>query len=503
MCEKKFKVKNFIGIILFMLAFAGIIMMSAQAIADDIWYDEVFSICFSKMSIKELILATSRDVHPPFYYIYLKAFISLAKVLGMSGLIVQFGKFASILPWTLLCIISLTYVRKRWGIFTSGCFMFLVTLMPQIGNYYIEIRMYSLALFLITCAGFIALSIADESKKWKWILFYLIGVLTAYTQYYACIAIIGVYIAFFLLIMISPEFHRRKMLWGIVGCAISSVIVYIPWLFVLVRQFENISGSYWIMPLSLRSIAGCIKYIVLPVSFNTRLCYLSAGLVIFSCLLLIALNILKKMDRIDIRVAICGFIPLITVVISGFILSILGTPIFIYRYMIPCLGLMWFVFVRLIDRASENKNVRLILLIPFLLSAYLTYTGMYGEEHKKLIHMEEVHTEFNSLPSNAIIVCNFDHVASISGYYLDNRDIYLYDADIDKLIPDMLNGCGSYIDDDGVKDLLFSGRPVYFFGSFNSREDIISNWQKLGISSNEEASILLERYWFNVYRLRY
>ena len=66
------------------------------AMGNDIWYDEVFSLAFVKKSYGEIIALTSRDVHPPLYYFYLKAVTSeICAFAGTDKLIIA-SKIASI-----------------------------------------------------------------------------------------------------------------------------------------------------------------------------------------------------------------------------------------------------------------------------------------------------------------------------------------------------------------------------------------------------------------------
>ena len=66
---------------------------------------------------------------------------------------------------------------------------------------------------------------------------------------------------------------------------------------------------------------------------------------------------------------------------------------------------------------------------------------------------------------------------------------------------------GEFSDEEGVralKELLLakagSGTgKVWFFGSGNARDEIIEKWEKAGITADEKASIMIERYWFNIY----
>jgi len=45
------------------------------------------------------------------------------------------------------------------------------------------------------------------------------------------------------------------------------------------------------------------------------------------------------------------------------------------------------------------------------------------------------------------------------------------------------------------------GRSLWFIGSFNSRDDIVAQWRKAGLDVEEKGSFLLERYWFNLYKI--
>lgn len=486
---KNIKTKNLIGALLAVIALLSIVLIATMASATDIWYDEVFSMCFSTSSIRELIALTAADVHPPFYYIYLKLMAGIISAFGLQLEVA--AKLSSIIPWIGLFVIALTYIRKKWGMLVAGIFTCLVTVMPQIGNYYIEIRMYSLALFMITLAGLMAFKIAEDDRVIFWITLFAMGILCAYTQYYACIGIIGVYLG--LLVLIFRD-KKKLIKWGI--CAIGSVLLYIPWLPSLFGQMGKVNGNYWIQPLTVRSIAGCVKFITLPVSLDGKICLISAGLTIAAIAVLVILTI-----KDDIKTVVAMLMPLFIIILSGFILSAMGTPIFVYRYMVPALGLMWLWVAIMIDKVSERFSWGMIFLIPFILGGILTMRGMYAEEHKKVVAMEDVNEAFEALADNPVIICNFDHVASVAGYYLRDADVYLYEADIDELLPKMLNGTGTFIDDAGVADIVKSGRPVYFFGSFVSRDEILDNWKTLGIDNVEDASILLERYWFNIYRL--
>ncbi len=503
------KILNIAGIICFAVSLIAILSVCRFISGDDIWYDETFSMGFIRVGFSDIISLTAKDVHPPFYYMYLKAFTSVYTALLGKGALVQGAKAASILPWVGLFVLALTYIRKRYGVFVAGFFMLLISLMPQLDTYYTEIRMYSLAFLLITAEVLTAIRLCDketETGNGTWIIFTLLGILTAYTQYYACIAVAGIYVALFC-IMIKNRVTEKKALIHLIICMLVSAVSYAPWLPVLKAQMGNISGNYWIQPLTLRSIPGCIKFILLPVTYIRFLPYIAVGLTVLALGAAFVMFVLKcrtagkDSDEGDnvVDLIIC-ISPLAIVVLSGFILSIAGTPIFVYRYMIPALGGLWLGVAIMISRVFSGR-MAVVLLCPFVLTGVLSMSGFEAEEGKKIIQMDHAAEAMTLIPSGASVITNFDHVTAIMGYYRPDVSVYLYDAEIDRLIPEMYDNVSDSLSDEDVLRLAKNEPDVFFLGSFNSREDIVADWKEMGVDSELIDSCLIERYWINIYGL--
>ena len=88
----------------------------------------------------------------------------------------------------------------------------------------------------------------------------------------------------------------------------------------------------------------------------------------------------------------------------------------------------------------------------------------------------------------------------IISFYLPNDHIYIYEGEVVDVIKDMFGGCDP-VDDKDVKALVSSGKNTYFFGSFNARDEIVKNWEDMGIDCEYTGECLIERYWINIYRL--
>ena len=616
------KLKNGCGVLFLFLGILSFFVCLLQAFGQDIWFDEVFSVNFIQHSYKEIAALTGKDVHPPLYYWYLKLFHDIGKVLVPAASSIVLCKLASMLPFVGIFVYTLTAIRKNFGLHVAGLFWFLIMTMPQISNYTVEIRMYSLALFFITAAfvhsyelvcAFPAQEISEAErtaepgaaagteetaepevtagieetaepgvaagteetaepgaagsevtsgaalasgsvtgengliKWWKknkhWLLFWGYGILTAYTQYYACVAVIAIYIAVFIFYAVmahknktgksvcekvqinQEQVENRKTIQNeaaiqnkaaikeqnricarngigkVLLCAGLSVLAYLPWLPFFFSQVRTVSSSYWIQPLTWKSIFGCMKYIFLPVSYAVKKNYVLACVMIllFGAAFLYSF-LMKRKDARGRFFLLTGLWIAVFTTLIGFVCSILNRPIFVYRYLIPCLGAMWLVAAVVLWDFIE-KNWGILLFVPFLLSGYSNMQGFYGEENKKIVEMKATQSFLADFPKDAVVLCNFNHVQAVTACYLkDSNEIWLYGSNPEDLIAELLPQCRGLEDTTELSQLV-KERDVYFFGSFNSREELLKEWETEGIAYTEEGTYLLERYYFNVYHL--
>lgn len=583
------KLKNGCGVLFLFLGILSFLVCLLQAFGQDIWFDEVFSVNFIQHSYREIAALTGKDVHPPLYYWYLKLFHDIGKVLVPAASSIVLCKLASMLPFVGIFVYTLTAIRKNFGLPAAGLFWFLIMTMPQISNYTVEIRMYSLALFFITAAfvhsyelvcAFPAQEVSEAErtaepeaagsevtsgavlasgsvtgengliKGWKknkhWLLFWVYGILTAYTQYYACVAVIAIYIALFVFFVVKAHKGKTektsckkthiqkeqlkeqeailtkapvkgwkaehtteqetgriagKCIGKVLLCAGLSVLAYLPWLPFFFSQVRTVSSSYWIQPLTWKSIFGCMKYIFLPVSYAVKKNYVLACVMIllFGAAFLYSF-LMKRKDARGRFFLLTGLWIAVFTTLIGFVCSILNRPIFVYRYLIPCLGAMWLVAAVVLWDFIE-KNWGILLFVPFLLSGYSNMQGFYGEENKKIVEMKATQSFLADFPKDAVVLCNFNHVQAVTACYLkDSNEIWLYGSNPEDLIAELLPQCRGLKDTTELSQLV-KERDVYFFGSFNSREELLKEWETEGIAYTEEGTYLLERYYFNVYHL--
>lgn len=527
----------------------------ALCFSNDIWYDELFTVGMIEHSYGELIHFTAADVHPPLYYCVTKLFADLCKlIIPGTGTVIP-AKIVSVLPYFILLLYCVTFMRKRFGIFTGGMFLFCVIAMPQLSAYTVEVRMYGWALLFVTAAFLHAYGCVTAKKDCflHGTALVLYGLAAAYTQYFACVAVMMVYL--YVLLMFLWQDKSRIKEWCLYVAL--SIAGYVPWLFALAGQISTVRENYWILPLTWRSLGGCVKFLMKPAFQNETWNVLLAVILFVVYVEVVGNSFVRyvtycrrvKNDGVDgdfkenieklyyngrVVHAVAALGVLIGVVLFGFAASILIRPVFVYRYMIPAMGCFWLCFVICLDDLlcklhftlllqkekadKENgdryiytvRSVMTVMIVMIVIVGLRNYRAFLGEEEYKIRLMTETETALSQIGSDDIVIYNFDQVQAVTSYYLqDGTKRYLWNGEAEKLIQEIIGPCGTVEDEETIKDWLICNdnqgesmnRHIWFIGSFNSREDIVAQWQESGLTVKEKGSYLLERYWFNLYEI--
>lgn len=539
----------FLGISVIMLGKSLLLCFSS-----DIWYDELFTVGMIEHSYGDLIAFTARDVHPPLYYCIVKFVVELCKLISAQTNPVVIAKIVSVLPYFILLIYSVTFIRRRFGIFTGGLFLFCTIAMPQLSAYTVEVRMYSWALLFVTAAFLHAYgTVTAHMRQIHAAALVLYGLAAAYTQYFACVAVIMVYLYVMIVFLVKDRSRIKEwLLW-----AALSVVGYAPWLYALFGQITAVRENYWILPLTWRSLGGCVKFIMKPAFTNEVLSVILALAMVVMYVFVFVYWALKLYHygrekskgvvkrgkksgnrKNECRVegteqkqlehfgyAVAGVFVPVGLVLFGFIASVLVRPIFVYRYMIPALGCFWLGFAvalgelwkgyelcKLDDGEITNRNIHMedgarklicaVMALFILLIGLRGYRAFMGEEEYKIRLMQETETALSSIAAGDIVIYNFDQVQAVTSYYMDETtDSYLWCGTPETLIQEIIRPYGIVEQTAQIQAWIREGRNVWFIGSFNSREDIVDEWEAAGLHVEETGSYLLERYWFNLYRI--
>lgn len=515
---------------LFLLAVStGLLGVSVfLCFSGDIWYDELFTMRLAEQSLGGLISMTARDVHPPLYYIIVKLFLALLG--GMKGSMYRAAaaKLVSVLPFFLCFVYALTKVRKHFGLLSAGVFCFLLITMPQMADYTVEVRMYGYALFFITAGMLHAYELAgggqERSKEaLNWAALTLYALAACYTHYFACVGACMIYLYLFIMLLKEGRLKNKSGIFLLSG--ICCVAGYLPWLWgAVVHQVGNVKENYWIQPLSWRSLGGCVKFVFQPQLQDERLRLFSAAVLFLIYGILLTGALIKQWNQIRTQEPAAGSADgkagiarrmcfmlgclgvLAGIILFGFLASFLIRPIFVYRYMLPALGLFWLVFALLVSELKQKKAIFSVLILLIMTVGFLNYRAFYGEEMWKRVQMKQAEQVLAGIGPEDILVYNFDQAQGVISYYLNN-DSYLWYGTPEELIRELNPGIfplveGAFSDEEGIgrmKELLQKGRRVWFLGSGNAREEIIEKWENAGMKVTENAEMMIERYWVKLY----
>lgn len=529
--------RDILGYLLFAISVLLLGRSLMLCFSDDIWYDELFTVGLIGHSYGELVDLTARDVHPPLYYMITKFFVDLCKLIAPGVSVVAAAKMVSVLPYFVLLLYSVTFIRKRFSIFTGGLFLFCAVAMPQLSGYTVEMRMYSWALLFVTAAfwhgyGAVYAPCGREAagqggaagvkgifgkvgaQRLHGAAMVLYGLAAAYTQYFAAVAAAMVYL--YVLFEFLRRDRRRIPEWVLWVAA--SAAGYAAWLVVLYRQITAVNANYWILPLGLRNLGGCVKFLMKPA-------FTKEGLNVVLAVVLTGVYAVVVLYSAGYRIKLChkgrekvpaqtvfmaaGIGVLAGLVLFGFVASALLRPIFVYRYMLPAMGCFWLSFAVALDdlwgmhianRMWTGTMLGITALIVIV--GLRDYRAFMGEEEYKIRLMKETEEALSSIAPEDIVLYNFDQVQAVTAYYLPKEiESYLWCGTPEELIQDITRPFDTLEESADLKKWCEEGRTVWFLGSFNSRDAVVEEWKTDGLKVEETGSYLLERYWFNLYRI--
>ncbi len=247
--------------------------------SSDIWLDEAYSLREIQYSYSDMLSIIRMDVHPPLYFIMLKAvedFFGLF-IHGFVATVVV-GKLLSAVAYILTAVLLWYKLRDcgKDGVWELSAISLFASY--WLLRYGFQIRMYSWAVFFVTgvllFARDIMISREGGSKYRSWIGMLLFTLAAAYMHYWALMASAVIWLC--LLVFLIWQNHKELIKWLIFG--LLTVLGYLPWLPRLFSQMSNVASlGFWIEPLQLSSVIDFVVFwfpsilILLPILVCIRL----------------------------------------------------------------------------------------------------------------------------------------------------------------------------------------------------------------------------------------
>ena len=370
----------------------GIVFISLSAFHENIWFDESYSVSIARHSFSEIWNITGHDVHPPLYYWILHIIWMIFVDQNIAF------RLFSVLAIAILGVLGYTHIRKDFGEKVGIIFSFLVYFLPVICIYSQEIRMYSLAYLLVTIMAIYAYrfykSVKDKNamknQNKNLIIFAIFSILSCYTHYYA-LATAGLINLILFIFLIKNVLKARKQkdldikdkkeiskpLKKFIIAAIIQVILYIPWLLFLIEQMTRVGGGFWIQ-LNLNTLIEVPSFQFRVQTESTINATAIISLIVSILLYIyIGYRIYKaKKNKEEILPAVISIIIYITVIAAVLIISLIGSPILVGRYLLTLTGLYIFVFAFFMAKEKKKWVTGIICAVILILSFIGNYNSI-------------------------------------------------------------------------------------------------------------------------------
>ena len=386
---------------------------------ESLWCDEAFSAMMVKYDFFNILKNTTKDIHPPLYYLILKTF---TLVFGHSEWALR---LLSVLGATGMVALGAGPVRKLFGDKTAYIYAAATIFTPIIIIMAHEARMYSLAMFTVTVSSIYGLLILKESKISYWIIFGISVLASAYLHYYALIAVF--LINFFMLIWIIIK--KRELIISFIIMAITVVLAYIPWLFFFIGQIKKVDNDFWIRHVQPTTFyTSLLQYFTYKNFFPKGIVTDTIGpiillIVLISIITSIVYMIIKK-EKQKLGMMLFLFSSCIGTLLVARLISLFLTPIVYHRYMTVCTGLLILAFCIAVGsfkyRAINVSIISLFVLLNLTAVININIQRFNGPFY-------DIENKFGKkIKSGDLIITSDCYCVSPALYYFSQADHYFY-----------------------------------------------------------------------------
>ncbi len=199
--------------------------------AESLWYDETVSAYLADLPIGAMIAHTSRDIHPPGYYLLLHLWAALA---GKGEFALA---FLSLAAGVLLVALIHRLTRRLAGLRTANLAAGIGAFSTYSIWYSQEVRMYTIAALLMLALFAVTLLLREGPARvggW-WAVWAALSALSLYTIYYS-LFLLPLLSLSWLLAALRESAGRRQALNTWLAGQVGSVLLYLPWLPIAIRQ---------------------------------------------------------------------------------------------------------------------------------------------------------------------------------------------------------------------------------------------------------------------------
>jgi uncharacterized membrane protein len=223
---------------------AAVLLRVTALTSQNFWYDEIYSFDVSRLPLGQIIASAEGDMHPPLFYMLLKAWHAL------------FGTSDAALRALSVCasaaaLILTFFIGRRMGDFVALTATAALAISAHQTYYAQETRMYALvtALMLGAALAYRRWLESDGERRRMLTLYALLSAAAMYTHYFAMLIVAALNVHWLLHTLGlgrrgAPNLRRLVIAWTLAQTLIG--VLYLPWIGVFLTQAKR--GQPWRTP---------------------------------------------------------------------------------------------------------------------------------------------------------------------------------------------------------------------------------------------------------------
>ena len=387
-------------------------MCLSLSIYENFWYDEAYTIGMIERDFMDIIHTTSQDVHPPLYYILLKIFYMFP---GMGKLLAV--KFFSWVFYFAYLLLGAYICRKHYNHKVECFWLVLSGFMSPMIVQATSPRMYTVAIFCVTLALYLAYLAVNKNKAGYWLGF---AVLSAITMWLHTFCMIEMFVLYGFLVFWALCKKKYKTLSKVLLCGVSVSIAYVPWLLILWKQFSRWAGweSGWSNTIDTFGWNSIKDWMAEWFSLleNPSPVVMICCVMVFAMAGISALVYVKRTKdfKVCAGVAFAGI-----VVVAATVITITIVPCFLGRYIFPLFGAI-FLFVAVGLDSMKYGWLKGICVLIIIGCGLFTYREEIMLENPEGINTYRAYMDAN-MDEDDLIMADTYFLMMMSIYYPENE----------------------------------------------------------------------------------
>lgn len=354
-----------------------------------LWNDEYFTIHkISHPKIVEMFRELRRDVHPPLYYVLLYFWGQISKkeeFLRLFSVFLSLGTLTIVINWI-----------KQYSPLASLLAGVYLATTPIMLRYSQELKAYPLLVFATSLAFLFASHIIAKPEKSLGYIGLSLSLVVAVSTHLVGIMLIP---SIFFFIYLQAFLLKQKIQYlKLTAAIIIPTITFIYFKFFWLKQVREIQDTWWWMPdINLDLISSTAKYVFglsslyLPLNWIPLLAFLVSGI--------FAISVWFGNWRISFPFLVVAIIFWLVILIY----SLLDSPIFYYRIILPSL-VPFIAFVALQIATISSRKIKIASIVCLLILS-LSYTVNWVthqaykpvEENREVARLVELEWQPNNL----------------------------------------------------------------------------------------------------------